>query len=339
LRTLITSDFHLGNRAGHDVLTRRAARGRLLEALEGVDRLVLLGDIAELVTRSPRRALAVAEPVLRELGRRTGGHCETIVVPGNHDRPLVRAWAGARGRDLGLSDEVPAQASPALSRIVEWLGPWVTVRYPGVWIDERTYATHGHYLDDHLVPAAPTGLPRGRLRHRPVPPAHVFDYDRRRVRSQRRGEARLGQRVERALGAAATRVERAVMPWLPHLLMRSGLTPITAALADLQARHAALPALSLVLSRLQVAADTVIFGHIHRRGPLDDEPLADWRAPAGPQLFNTGSWLYEPPLVEQARPPHPYWPGGAILIDGDAPPRSVGLLDDLSQAQLLGRDR
>ena len=44
----------------------------LLDALDGIERLVLLGDIVELAEGRPRQAMEVAEPVLRALGRRLG---------------------------------------------------------------------------------------------------------------------------------------------------------------------------------------------------------------------------------------------------------------------------
>ena len=44
--------------------------------------------------------------------------------------------------------------------------------------------------------------------------------------------------------------------------------------------------------------------------------------------------LYEPVLIHRAAPPHPYWPGGAVLLDGEREPRAVGLLDGLSAAAL-----
>ena len=58
MRTLVISDLHLGTRPGHDVLQRPAAQARLFAALDGVDRLVLLGDALELTTRNARRATA-----------------------------------------------------------------------------------------------------------------------------------------------------------------------------------------------------------------------------------------------------------------------------------------
>jgi hypothetical protein len=206
-------------------------------------------------------------------------------------------------------------------------------------LDHRTYATHGHYLDDHLVPASPVGLPRGRLKHRPAPRACPYDYDRRRIRSHHRRDARLSRQLQRSLSALAATADRALMPRVPHLLLRARLTPVTAGLADLQARHAALPALGLALASLGIQADTVIFGHIHRRGPIEGDRAQDWSPAGGPQLLNTGSWHYEPLLLDRARPPHPYWPGGAVVLEDGAPPRSIGLLDDLDHPELGGRAR
>ena len=51
----MVSDLHLGTRLGHDVLRRDEALEALLSALDGVDRLVLLGDIIELLEGDPRR--------------------------------------------------------------------------------------------------------------------------------------------------------------------------------------------------------------------------------------------------------------------------------------------
>ncbi len=49
VRSLVVSDLHLGSITGRDVLRAPAALERLLEALDGVDRLVLLGDVVELL--------------------------------------------------------------------------------------------------------------------------------------------------------------------------------------------------------------------------------------------------------------------------------------------------
>ncbi|HEV2752441.1 MAG TPA: hypothetical protein VGV36_01260, partial [Solirubrobacteraceae bacterium] len=81
MRTLVISDLHLGSLAQRDALRRPAALGGLVAALEGVDRLVLLGDTVELLEGRRRSAMADAEPVLRELGRAMGRGREVVVVP------------------------------------------------------------------------------------------------------------------------------------------------------------------------------------------------------------------------------------------------------------------
>lgn len=324
--TLVISDLHLGNRANRDVLRRPAPLRRLLEVLDDIDRLVLLGDLIGLVSRNPRRSLEEAEPVLRAIGRQLRPGTEAVVVPGNHDAPLVRSWVRAQGPRLGTDAAVPPGASLALTRVVEWLGPAnVTVRYPGLWLDARTYATHGHYLDRHLLPESPVGLPRGRL-SRPVEDlARPWDYERGRIRSHHRRDAVPGRLLERLVGGVTNSL---LVPHLPGLLLRARMAPVTAAAVDAQMRHASLPALRRVLRRLELEPEVVLFGHVHRRGPLPDDHLEEWAPQGGPRVLNSGSWLYEPLLLDRAGPPHPYWPGGAILIDGEGP-RSVGLLDEL----------
>jgi len=87
--------------------------------------------------------------------------------------------------------------------------------------------------------------------------------------------------------------------------------------------------------RLGVESDWVLFGHVHRCGPLVGDEPADWLGPAGtPRLVNSGSWVYEPLLVHHASPPRPYWPGGAIVLDDGQDPRAIGLLDHLDAAAL-----
>jgi UDP-2,3-diacylglucosamine pyrophosphatase LpxH len=97
VRTLVISDLHLGSRLGRDVLRRPDVLDGLLGALEGVDRLALLGDTVELAEGRPRRALAIAEPVLRAIGARLGAQRDVVVVPGNHDLALIRPWLRAHG--------------------------------------------------------------------------------------------------------------------------------------------------------------------------------------------------------------------------------------------------
>jgi hypothetical protein len=78
-----------------------------------------------------------------------------------------------------------------------------------------------------------------------------------------------------------------------------------------------------------------VFGHVHRGGPLPGDDLSDWVGPGDrPRIVNSGSWVYEPLLLHHATPPHPYWPGGAVLVEDDGDPIVIGLLDGLDAAAL-----
>jgi UDP-2,3-diacylglucosamine pyrophosphatase LpxH len=331
VRTLVISDLHLANRSRRDVLRLPAIRERLLAAVHdaGVERLVLLGDLVELMHRQPGRSMAIAEPVLRALGEGLGPDREVIVVPGNHDAPLLRGWALAQGEGLEASHHVPATASPALERLVSWLGAGRTrVSYPGVWLGERTWATHGHYLDHHLLPDSAFGLLRTRrLDVRATSPMAYERLHRRGGRTRESLPARLMTRP------VATLMQGAIEPLrvVPRRLLKAGMAPVTAKVLDVQMRRAAIPAIARVTQRLGIDADWVVFGHVHRCGPIGDET---WPGGAGPRMLNAGAWLYEPLLVDRASAPHPYWPGGAVLLEDGEPPRCLGLLDDLAAEQL-----
>ncbi len=135
MATLVLSDLHLGSRLRHDVLTQPEPLRRLLEALEGIERLVLLGDVVELLEGRAERAMSAAKPILRLIGRTLGSGREVIFVPGNHDRALVAGWIRRVGAGLVPDNRVPLDATPELARVVSWLAPGrVRVHYPGVWL-------------------------------------------------------------------------------------------------------------------------------------------------------------------------------------------------------------
>lgn len=343
VRTLVVSDLHLGARLGRDVLRRPEALEALLGALEEIDRLVLLGDVIELLEGRPAQAMAVAEPVLRAIGAGLGPEREVVVVPGNHDAALLRPWVRAKGPGLAVDARVPADATPQLEQVASWLAPArVRVHYPGVWLAEGVWATHGHYLDRHLLPEAAYGIARGLLGRVPRDGASPIDYERAGGPSLTRLEAFLTRWLPRPLAALfddlVEFLRAATMPGAERRLLSRRTAALQAMLLGTQMRHASIPALGRVVHRLAVDADWVIFGHVHRCGPLADDDRRRWRGPGGrPQIANTGCWVYEPLLVHRAAPPHPYWPGGAIVLNGAAEPRAVGLLDHLDAALLHRR--
>jgi hypothetical protein len=158
-RTLIVSDLHLGGLSGIDLLRRPELRAPLLEELDGIDRLVLLGDVLELRHGPPHDALLQARSFFEDVGRALGGDRELVVTAGNHDHLMVCTWLDTRAlrepapEPLGAEQRFdPADASPMLAQIARWAAPArVTVAYPGLWVRPDVYATHGHFLDAHLT--------------------------------------------------------------------------------------------------------------------------------------------------------------------------------------------
>ena len=317
MRTLVISDLHLGQGGGISVLTRPRPLAALLAALDDHDRLVLLGDTVELQESHPTQSFPIAEPVLRKIAWRLGPGKQLLLLPGNHDHGLVRDWARAAGSALARESRVPPDSIPLLQRIVSWLAPaQVQVHYPAVWLANGVWATHGHYLNHYLRPVSSVGLHSARVAA-PTSAAHCEHVA--------------------AEPAAVVHLRDGMLPerWLDrHLPGR--LAPLSSFLLDRQMQRHALPAMLSVASALGVNADWVIFGHAHRRGPRPGDDQRRWEGPGGrPHLLNTGSWRYEPVVVRRLDRRAPYWPGGAVSISDDGTPRSVGLLDGLSERDLV----
>jgi UDP-2,3-diacylglucosamine pyrophosphatase LpxH len=345
VRTLVISDLHLGSRLGRDVLRHREALTKLLDALADVDRLVLLGDTVELAEGRPRTAMAVAEPVMRALGARMGDEREIVVVPGNHDIGLARRWLRAQGAALIEDALVPHDASPALAALTSWLAPArVSVRAPGLWLSPRIWATHGHYLDRHLRPEFAWGVRRRHVRRGADEVVGPAGYERRRrARDSRVGvEARLTRTLPRPLASlvedAAELLRAATMPD-PRRLQTHRIAPVTRVVLGAQMQRASIPALLHAVARVGIDPEWVVFGHVHRNGPRDGDDPALWAGDGGhPRVANTGSWTYEPLLLHRGTPPHPYWPGGAVVVKDDDDPQAIGLLDDVDAGALFARD-
>ncbi|MBV9418120.1 MAG: metallophosphoesterase family protein [Solirubrobacterales bacterium] len=326
MRTLVVSDLHLGASIQHSVLARPEPLERLLAAVDGVDRLVLLGDIVELLERDPARAMEAAEATLRAIGARVGREREVVLVPGNHDVPLIAAWVRARPTELTVDTPIPLNATAALAAVTGWLSPaQVRVHYPGVWLSDRVWATHGHYVGRRV----------GRRARKDGAGVQPIDYERA---SRGLTLHRIEAGIMRALpGPAATLTEdvaelaRALTMPLPRRLLHRRMSALTSALLAVQVRRSNIPTLANVAASLGVDADWILFGHVHRLGPLAGDRLLEWQGPRGrPSIANTGSWVYEPLLVHHATPPHPYWPGGSVLLEDERPPVARGLLDDLA---------
>ncbi len=356
MRTLVLSDLHLGARHGADVLRRPVARERLVAALEGIDRLVLLGDVLELRHGPIREALAVALPVIEEVGAAMAGG-EVRIVPGNHDYAIAERWLGVAPA-LGLDQSVaPAEASPLAAVLADALAPArVQIAYPGVWLRDDVYATHGHYSDVHSTTPTFERLGAGLMtRLAGAPPAHGArpdDYEAIlapiyawiHAAAQRASTRRPAAGARRAVGpwevhsASRGRPLRqrplaAAFPLAVAVVNRAGLGPVRAEVSGPALRRGGLSGMHEALDRLGVGAAHVIFGHTHRTGPLPRDDAAEWHRP-GRALTNCGSWVFERHFMGDLGSAGPYWPGGAIELGDHGPPLLRRLLDDVPADEL-----
>lgn len=362
MRTLVVSDLHLGARSRVDVLRRPEALETLIAELEGIDRLVVLGDLLELRHGPAREALEAAGPVLAALGGAVGPDREIVIVPGNHDHGLLRPWLerrslGSSVKPLGLQSEIAFEDGELLGQVARRLGPApVRATYPGIWIREDVYATHGHYGDRHntvpIMERVGAGLMTRLVSEPPGGPASTEDYEATlgpmyawiESVAQRDGsrlasgslQVRAWQALQAPGGAGRPRFALASLrrtslklafPVVVATLNRAGVGPLATDVSGPELRRAGLRAFGEVVARLQVDASHVIFGHTHRSGPLPRDHAAEWKAPTGASLINSGSWVHDPSFMGPERGDNPYRPGFIVTIGDDGPPELRNLLD------------
>ena len=374
MKTVVVSDTHLASGGNVDVLRRPEIRQRLLPLLEEADRIVLLGDVVEMRDRPLRAAFEIATPVLRDFGE-AAGDCEVVIVPGNHDHRLIEPWLEQRRIDgagpLELEHSVAPPDWPA-KQIAEAM-PAASVRlsYPGIWLADGVYATHGHYLDRHLT--IPTlerlgiamverilGMPAGGPDPLAPPgdeePSTPDEYERvggpvlsllfqlaQSGPDEPRGAGNPTARIWRMLQGGDTRMSKlrgwllgsVALPGAVGVANRLGFGPVRPDLSANAIARAGVEAMGEVLERLGIEADHVIFGHTHRRGPLGSEEA--W-SEGGANLLNTGSWTFVSSLVGRHAASAAYWPGTAAVLEDGEDPRLEHLLDEVPRAELAGKD-
>jgi Calcineurin-like phosphoesterase superfamily domain len=354
MRTAIVSDLHLGNAFGEDLLRDAEIRRTLLEELEGAERLVLLGDVLELRELPLARVLESVRPFFEEVGEAMAGR-PVVLVPGNHDHrlaePLLERLALA-GRSLELEQRAEPSGE-ATERIAAWLGgAGLQIAYPGIWLRDDVYATHGHYMDCHMrLPkleciAAAAAMRALELPERPQPadyervlrPVYGLTFGLAQGGTARRA-ARPSERVWRAIssrngrGNRARRAAlRAAVPasvWSINRLLRADFD---ADFSTGSLSRSGVAAATELTRRLDIRAAHTITGQTHRAGPREGE--MGWALPGGGLLHNTGSWIFASALHHPGTPPGPYWPGTITWLEDSGPPLRKRLLSRHDHDQL-----
>jgi hypothetical protein len=348
VKTAVVSDLHLGAAGSRDVARQPGAFERLVDALEGAERIILLGDVLELRERPVARLLGSVRPFFERLGEALRGR-RVVIVPGNHDHALVEPWLARlqlAGEPLGSENEWPVgrtETDGPAGVIASWLaGSEVTLAYPGLTAAPGVYATHGHYLDLHLtVPRLESiaASAMGRLTGRDARCASADDFEAvlaplygfyagltqgaspatleqgatltRSVWDRATGNGRLGRLL----------VGRITIPAAVAALNRLGVGPFNPELTGTELRRSGLVAMGRVASVVVPGAEHVLFGHTHRPGPLPADDEREWRSPSGARLWNSGSWYLEPSFVSTLAERSPYWPGTVVWLEAGAPPR------------------
>lgn len=331
-----------------------------MEALDGIERLVLLGDALELRQGPLREALAVARPFFAEVGAALGREGEIVLVPGNHDHALVTPWFERRRRDatpppLGLSEQPTWGPGDAMDALADAAAPArVRLAYPGVWLREDVYAMHGHYLDRHITVPTIERLSAGAMGRivGPLPddgagaddyeaalaPIYAWSYAlAQHAREDATGTHGISLRAWKAIAGDGHRPLRrralaALFPLTVAAVNRAGLGPVRADVSGAELGRAGVRAMGEAVDRLGLraaGAAHVLFGHTHRAGPRPDDP-ADWTSPAGVRLHNSGCWVYERQFLGSTPYESPYWPGVGIRVEAEGPPQLVHLLGDRS---------
>ena len=92
MRALVISDTHFGAWTGEDILRDPETIALLEPALEGVDEVILLGDMFDLMFGSVRDAFHASEGLLELLQGKLQGK-RFVFLAGNHDHHFVRREA------------------------------------------------------------------------------------------------------------------------------------------------------------------------------------------------------------------------------------------------------
>jgi len=151
MRALVISDTHFGAWTGRDLLREEFFLERLAPRLEGIDELIVLGDLFDFLFGSVEEAVDAADGLLRLIAEKMDGG-RLVFLAGNHDHHLVH-----RDDEDRLEAKLASGHRPTVPLGPSFFREFLERRLPGVEIEIAypTYrcgdvlCTHGHYLDPH----------------------------------------------------------------------------------------------------------------------------------------------------------------------------------------------
>ena len=153
MRALVISDTHFGAWTGRDLLREGFFLDRLAPALDGIDEVILLGDLFDFLFGSVDDAVDAAGGLLDLIESRLPGK-RFVFLAGNHDHHLVHRDEEDR-LEARLAEGAAAAAGgppgPGFFRsFLERRLPSleVEIAYPTYRFGD-VLCTHGHYLDPH----------------------------------------------------------------------------------------------------------------------------------------------------------------------------------------------
>ena len=289
-----------------------------------------------------------------------------IVVPGNHDHHLIEPWLERRRLEGGAPLELEQVGEPegrAFEALCSHAAP-ATVRfaYPGLWVRDDVYATHGHYLDRHLtVPTverlgvaavervlgmAPSTGPD------PLVPRRTGSRPRSTSTSACRRPSTRSSSPSRRRPGEGRSAAVAVDPDLADAgrrrhARRRGCAAGSSAPSRSRARSGSPtgsgsgpcaptcpPGRSAGPGSTRWPTPSTTCGSTPTTSSsATPTAAAGLSAAAGAKLWNTGSWVHAPALLGDSAAVSPYWPGTICVVGDEGEPELRHLLDD-SREQL-----
>ena len=295
-------------------------RERLFEAAADVDRLVVLGDLAELREAPVGHSLEAVYEFADHVNEAFAGR-QVVIAAGNHDHPLVAAWlesrrlrpkpqalpvascvkaprSGPLGHDRAGACPTARSCSPTPASACATTSTRPTATTSTcTWRCRRsrrspsrsspasrdTTRTSSSTPDQYEAVLAPIyALVYSAVQGRPTTARPLASGASVRMW----GAMYPAERNDLVARVRAIALRRGLIPAATALLNAAGLGPFGTEMTGPALRRAGIAAMCRVVERLGIDADWVIYGHTHRAGPLPGE--GDWRAPTGARLMNCG---------------------------------------------------